>query len=142
LRECEHRFQNRPHASFAVGNGEDLPTIESGSIDGVWSFDVFVHINKAQFNSYVAEFARVLKPGGVGLLHHGSSGGTLGGWRSDVTTSDVSAFLRSHGLLLERQVQDWEDDGQTFEAGLYQDTITCFRKALRTRASRAVRPAT
>ena len=129
VRECEHRFQNRLHASFAVGNGEDLPTIESGSIDGVWSFDVFVHINKAQFNSYVAEFARVLKPGGVGLLHHGSSGGTLGGWRSDVTTSDVSAFLRSHGLLLERQVQNWEDDGQTFEAGLYQDTITCFRKA-------------
>jgi len=111
VRECERRFRNRPHASFAVGNGENLPTIESGSIDRVWSFDVFVHINKAQFSSYVAEFARVLKPGGVGLLHHGSSGG---GWRSDVTTSDVSDFLRSHGLLVERHLRSWEDNGRTF----------------------------
>ncbi len=128
VRECERRFRNHPHATFAVGNGEDLHTLDSESIDGVWSFDVFVHINKPQFSSYVAEIARVLRPGGVGVLHHGSSAGTHGGWRSDVTTADVGDFLRSQGLIVERQLQNWDDNGRTFEAGLYQDTLTCFRK--------------
>jgi len=128
VRECENRFRERPHARFAVGNGDNLSAIDSESIDGVWSFDVFVHINKPQFSAYAAEFARVLKSGGVGLLHHGSSGGAHGGWRSDVTSADAKDFLHSHGLIVERQLQTWEDDGRTFEAGLYQDTITCFRK--------------
>ena len=126
--ECQRRFHDRPYATFEVGNGEDLPSVESGSIDVVWSFDVFVHINKQQFTSYVAEFARVLKPGGVGLIQHGSAGGLHGGWRSDVDSSDVREFLRSSGLLVERQLQTWEENGRTFEVGLYQDAITCFRK--------------
>ena len=77
VRECERRFHDYPNAKFEVGNGEDLSSIRSSSIDAVWSFDVFVHINKHQFKSYIAEFARVLKPGGVGLIQHGSTGARL-----------------------------------------------------------------
>jgi SAM-dependent methyltransferase len=128
VRECQRRFHDYPNARFEVGNGEDLPSIGSGSVDAVWSFDVFVHINKQQFKSYIAELARVLKPGGVGLIQHGSTGGASGGWRSDVTTADVDEFLRSNGLVVEHWAQSWDDNGRKFEAGLYQDTITFFRK--------------
>jgi SAM-dependent methyltransferase len=129
VRECERRFHDYPNAKFEVGNGEDLSSIGSSSIDAVWSFDVFVHINKHQFKSYIAEFARVLKPGGTGLIQHGSTGGASGGWRSDVKTTDVNEFLRSGGLVVEHQVQSWDDNGRKFEAGLYRDTITFFRKS-------------
>jgi SAM-dependent methyltransferase len=130
VRLCECRFRHHHHARFEVGSGEDLASIESESVDGIWSFDVFVHINKLQFKAYAREFARVLKPGGIGLIQHGSVGGLEGGWRSDVSNADVREFLTSNGLLLERQVQGWEDGGRVFEAGLYRDTITCFRKPI------------
>ena len=29
---------------------------------------------------------------------------------------------------MEHQVQNWDDNGRKFEAGLYRDTITFFRK--------------
>ena len=130
VHECERRFHDHPTAEFAVGNGENLSSIGTSSIDAVWSFDVFVHINKQQFKSYIAEFARVLKPGGVGLIQHGTAGGKSGGWRSDVRTADVNEFLRSNGLVVETQVQSWHDNGQKFEAGLYQDAITMFGKPI------------
>jgi SAM-dependent methyltransferase len=131
VHECERRFSSYPNAKFEVGNGHDLSSISTGSVDAVWSFDVFVHINKPQFRSYVVEFARVLKPGGVGLIQHGSTGGATGGWRSDIRNTDVSDFLESNGLIMESQVQRWDDNGMKFEAGLYQDTITIFHKPLR-----------
>lgn len=128
VHECKRRFHDYPSAKFEVGSGEDLSSIENNSIDAVWSFDVFVHINKQQFNSYIVELARVLKPDGIGLIQHGTTGGESGGWRSDVRTSDVNEFLRSSGLVLERQVQSWNENGRKFEAGLSQDVITLFRK--------------
>jgi ubiquinone/menaquinone biosynthesis C-methylase UbiE len=131
IRECKRRFSSYPNATFEVGNGHDLSSISTGSVDGVWSFDVFVHINKPQFKSYVVELARVLKPGGVGLIQHGSMGGATGGWRSDIRNTDVNEFLQSNELIMESQVQNWDDNGIKFEAGLYQDTITIFHKPLR-----------
>ena len=65
VRECERRFSGYPNAKFEMGNGHDLSSISTGSVDAVWSFDVFVHINKPQFKSYMVEFPRI-KPGGVG----------------------------------------------------------------------------
>ena len=129
VRECERRFRDYPKARFEVGNGDDLASIQSGSIDGVWSFDVFVHINKHQVKSYVSELARVMKPGGVELIQHGSVAGAAGGWRSDVRTSDFCEFLLSDGFVVDCQLRSWDDNGQKFDAGLYQDTITCFRKS-------------
>ena len=128
VQECERRFHDHSKATFEVGNGENVSSIETSSVDAIWSFDVFVHINKPQFKSYISDFARVLRPNGVGLIQHGSTGGVSGGWRSDVTTADVNDFLRSSGLVVERQLQSWDDNGRNFEAGLYRDTITVFRK--------------
>src|ERR1700733_13763425 len=127
--ECRRRFSEFPNATFEVGNGDDLSSVKRGSEGGIWSFDVFVHINKHQFKSYITEFARVLKAGGAGLIQHGSLGGATGGWRSDVKASDVREYLQASGFVVERQVQTWDDEGRKFEAGLYQDTITCFRKS-------------
>ncbi|MGE3897230.1 MAG: class I SAM-dependent methyltransferase [Variibacter sp.] len=126
--ECRKRFASYPQASFEVGNGFDLHTISANSIDRIWSFDVFVHINGTEFNSYVAEFHRVLKAGGIGAIHHGSLGGSSGGWRSNVTLTDVQKFMRENDLEIISQVKSWIDDGEEHQAGLYGDAITVFRK--------------
>jgi ubiquinone/menaquinone biosynthesis C-methylase UbiE len=128
VKECRERFASAANAEFIVGTGADLRPVATGSADAIWSFDVFVHINKPQFKAYVAEFARVLKPGGRGVIQHGSVGGKLGGWRSDVTKEQAREFFRAEGLVVKDQISSWFDDGQEHKSGLYDDVVTVFSK--------------
>lgn len=128
---CRQRFASAVgsgKAQFLVGSGTDLQGIADGSLDAVWSFDVFVHINRAEVERYADEFRRVMKPGAVGVLHHGSVGGALGGWRSNLTHEGMLELLRARGFEIIESVKEWQDNGQTHQAGLYQDVITAFRK--------------
>ena len=126
--ECRKRFSSFSNAEFEVGNGQDLAMIATSSVDGIWSFDVFVHINSDEFLSYTKEFRRVLKPGGVVIIHHGSVGGSQGGWRSNMTIAMAHEFMTASGLEVEKQLQTWLDAGTEYPAGLYSDTITIARK--------------
>lgn len=127
---CKARFADCANVEFRVSSGTDLAGVGDNSVDSIWSFDVFVHINEKELRAYAAEFARVLKPGGGGVLHHGTAGGSTGGWRSDVTDTRMSEVLREAGLTVVDQFRSWSDaDGTEHEAGLYDDAITVFRKA-------------
>jgi SAM-dependent methyltransferase len=123
---CRSRF---PSATFEVGNGKDIASIAPASIDAIWSFDVFVHINGAEFSSYIEEFRRVLKPDGLVIIHHGSVGGSNGGWRSNVTDAMVREFMAANGFHIEKQVRNWLDQDTEYPVGLYADTITIARSA-------------
>jgi SAM-dependent methyltransferase len=126
--ECRRRFAGYANASFGVGNGSDLSGVHDDSVDTLWSFDVFVHINRPEFQSYASEFARVLKPGACGIIHHGAVAGAGGGWRGDVSQETVAKLLTEAGLVVESQVDSWSDAGTEYRAGLYGDVITSFRK--------------
>jgi SAM-dependent methyltransferase len=128
IAHCRRRFSSYPNAKFEVGSGSDLRSIGTATVDGIWSFDVFVHINSTEFDAYVREFARVLKPGAVGVIHHGTMGGSSGGWRSNVTADDVVSFMRNHGLNVVAQTKAWKDGGSEYESGLYGDAITVFTR--------------
>jgi len=126
---CQQRFADAEHAEFFVSSGRDLEGVGDESLDSIWSFDVFVHINRPELEAYAGEFARVLKPGGKGVLHHGTVGGGKGGWRSNVTSEDMTRILRGAGLEVVDQFQSWEDvEGVEHQAGLYEDAITVFKK--------------
>jgi len=126
--ECRKRFAKFPNARFETGNGRDIASVMTNSVDGIWSFDVFVHINSEEFSAYAAEFARVLKPGGFVVIQHGSTGGSVRGNRSNVTTAQVYDFMSNNGLEVQEQVQTWRDGGREYPAGLYDDTITIAHK--------------
>jgi SAM-dependent methyltransferase len=128
LRVCAERFGNSGKIEFVLTPGNTLPGIADGSVDAIWSFDVFVHINRREVEGYAAEFARVLRPGGTGVLHHGTVGGKNGGWRSDMTAEGMVDCLRGAGLEVVEQFREWTDGGREYQAGLYDDAITVFRK--------------
>lgn len=131
LRVCRDRFQDRTNIEYVLTSGSDLPGVPDGGIDGIWSFDVFVHINRAEVAGYIREFARVMKNGAVGVLHHGSNGGGTGGWRSDMTAAGMIEMLKSGGFEVVDQFTSWTDGTHEHQAGLYQDSITVFRKPAR-----------
>jgi ubiquinone/menaquinone biosynthesis C-methylase UbiE len=127
VRLCREAFP-RKKADFFVNRGSDLDFLADRSVDAVWSFDVFVHINEREAWGYAQEFSRVLKAGGHGLVHHGSDGGRTGGWQSDLTQASFARLLRKSGLQVTRQFTDWEEGGHRFKVGRYGDTVTLFRK--------------
>jgi hypothetical protein len=65
----------------------------------------------------------------MGAIHHGSFGGSSGGWRSNVTIADVQEMMSKSSLEVVSQVQSWTDGNDEHLAGLYGDTITIFRKS-------------
>jgi SAM-dependent methyltransferase len=125
VEHCRARFAGSPNAQFVVGSGNDLAPVATGSIDTVWSHDVFVHINAAEVERYVAEFRRVLRPGGIGVIHHGGVGGASGGWRSNLTNSAFEQMLARNQLRICQSLTHWTD-GDTVHRLDYDDLITVF----------------
>ncbi len=126
IRTCEQKFGNEPRAKFLVGSGKDLAGVDDASVDSLWSFDAFVHINIAETAGYVREFQRVMRPGSVGVVHHGKYGGLEGGWRSDLTSVAFRELLQDAGFKVLRQFETWSDAGKEFSVGRYHDEITVF----------------
>jgi hypothetical protein len=123
---CREKFGKDPKVQFIVGSGSDLQGVPDASVDALWSFDVFVHINQAEVEAYADEFKRVMTPGAVGVIHHGSVGGALGGWRSNITRDCILKLLRDRGFEIIDSFLEWQDEGTTHQAGLYKDVITVF----------------
>lgn len=64
LERARGRHQHRPNVTFHLTPGDNLPGLDNASVDLAFSFIVFQHIPSRQvIDSYVAEVARVLKPG-------------------------------------------------------------------------------
>jgi ubiquinone/menaquinone biosynthesis C-methylase UbiE len=124
---CRERFGHLDHVAFYVTSGSDLSFIADEQTDVVWSFDVFVHLAVADIEAYLAEFARVLRPGGQAIIHHAASGGVQGGWRSAMTTEEFAQLAMRSGFMVVEQFDSWGDLGE-FVLSTHQDMISVIRK--------------
>ena len=101
-----------------------MPGVPDASVDVVWSFDVFVHFAPLDTAGYMAEVARVLRPGGVATIHH-SGGRNRSGWRAPMTARLFANLAVERGLEVERQFDSWE--GGRFDVRPFGDVITRLR---------------
>jgi SAM-dependent methyltransferase len=102
---CRERFAGAPNLELHVNDGRDLSFVPDRSIDFVWSFDVFVHIEAPEVEQYFREFARVMKPGARGSVHYASidraqNDDARFGWRANFTSDEMFAILERVGLTL------------------------------------------
>lgn len=137
---CAKRFEGVDNVSFIKTDGTELKGIEDNSVDLMYCFDAMVHFEPEIVETYVKEFARVLKPGGLGFVHHSNWTKALGGnfqkqphWRNYMSNTLFSYFVYRDGLkMLEQRVLDWDEsipsDGKA--KGLVEslDCISCFTK--------------
>jgi SAM-dependent methyltransferase len=113
LQRCRERLGDRPGVEYVRTDGASLPGVESGSADVIWSFEAFVHMLPVDVAAYVGEIARVLRPGGVAVIHHAGRPGR-GGWRAPMSARLFSRLARDRGLEVTSQ-QTW---------GTYDDVIS------------------
>jgi ubiquinone/menaquinone biosynthesis C-methylase UbiE len=128
---CRRRFAQADNMEFHVNDGRSLTAVASNSVDGVWSFDVFVHIAPPDVDAYIAEIARVLRAGGRAVIHHAKAGREDGaadiGQRSNMTSAQFAAMVDKHGLSIVEQFGSWGPDGQ-FKLTKKWDTVSVLEK--------------
>jgi ubiquinone/menaquinone biosynthesis C-methylase UbiE len=66
---CQERFKHADNMEYHLID-DNLGFIIDSSIDCIWSYDVFLHINPTDIEKYVSDFRRILKPGGCAIIHH------------------------------------------------------------------------
>jgi SAM-dependent methyltransferase len=62
-----------PHAKLTMvqTTGAEMHAIADATADFVFTFDVFVHLEPEVIGAYLLEIERVLRPGGVAVVHYG-----------------------------------------------------------------------
>ena len=131
LELCRERLAGAGNVEYVLSGGADLPGVADGCVDAVWSFDVFVHIAPRDQAAYLAEIARVLRPGGVAVIHHadGRNRGALPsrhGWRTPMSARLFGRMAAARGFTVERQLRSWS--GGRFDLSAYHDAITVLRR--------------
>lgn len=127
---CRKRFARLANAEFHTNDGRSLPMVFRETITFIWSYDSFVHIDRATTDRYMAAFARILVHGGRACIHHPGhpdEAQRAHGWRSDVTTESFAALAAKHGLRVLAQGDSWGPDGR-FHARLCADCISLLEK--------------
>jgi SAM-dependent methyltransferase len=148
---CRERFADASNVTYIVNDGTSLSGVPDESLDFIWSFDSFVHMEGDIIASYLREFARVLRPGGRIVIHHADKrpvavklaptlkrAGTPGrvilrllgqgrlrdsGNRSEVSRFSVARDAQAVGLSVIKQTDRWGTGGKC-TVGKYHDTIT------------------
>lgn len=64
------RFPDIPLTTYQT-SGAEMEGIGPSTVDFVFTFDVFVHLEPEVIGSYLREIERVLRPGGVAVVHYG-----------------------------------------------------------------------
>ena len=128
---CKEKFGGFRNISYFVNDGKDLSFISPNSIDRLWSFDVFVHIQSPDVENYIAQISAILVTGGRGIIHHSANGINKTGWRSDMTAQGMTDMCSRYGLSVLQQFDSW--DGGRFcvsndSLGRTTDIVTVFEK--------------
>jgi SAM-dependent methyltransferase len=99
---CRAEFNDYNNIEYYLIRNDGLDRILENTVDAVWSYDVFVHINPRDTERYVAAFSRLLKAGGCAVIHHSGSypseAVAADGFRSDVDERFFAHFAKKHGL--------------------------------------------
>lgn len=107
IKICKKKFKNHSNINYFINDGSSLGFLPDSSIDFIWSWDVFVHIDSKDIRKYINEFARVLTPGGKALIHHSKNGANMMGWRSNMTAKKMVKYCNETGLNLNKQFDTW-----------------------------------
>jgi SAM-dependent methyltransferase len=106
---CARVINRADNIRYVANTLTGLPAVADGSIDLVYSFAVVQHLRKEQTACFFREFARVLRPGGQGVVHVvlGESGVREStGWharrvdlrRACFAPEEITALARQAGL--------------------------------------------
>jgi SAM-dependent methyltransferase len=112
---CKQRLGHNRNISFIKGSGSTFDFVESDSTTAIFCYDAMVHFSPEMVKSYLADTARILKPGGMALFHHSNYAAPLGQHyglnphsRNHMTILLFEAYANAAGLdVVENKAIPW-----------------------------------
>jgi ubiquinone/menaquinone biosynthesis C-methylase UbiE len=95
LELLRERFPDDQRIEYIESDGNGLGPVPDDSVDGVFSYGVFVHLQHWDIFNYLAELRRVLRPGGRAIIQHSNTLSELG-WQKFL--GQVPRQLNRHKL--------------------------------------------
>ncbi|HEY5705001.1 MAG TPA: class I SAM-dependent methyltransferase [Terrimicrobiaceae bacterium] len=129
---CRKHFAHLANVTFFCTDGRTLSPIASNSVQFVWSFDSFVHIEPDVTEGYMAEIARVLSPGGQCTIHHPGTPSReqrVNGGRSALSRSLFAHMANTNGLRILSQRDSWGPRNRS-NTKLFADCISTIEKPI------------
>lgn len=146
---CKKRFSKFKNIKYYVNDGRRLDFIKNNSVDFIFSYDSFVHMEKNVIDSYFKEFSRILKPNGKVIIHHAGKkrGGLvsfldklgiagkiiywlfyldksdLSGERSNISKKMIEKIVKKYNLKIVSQVNSWGKNNE-YNCKLFNDYIS------------------
>lgn len=104
---CKERFAGQSNIEYHVIK-ENIDFLLDNSIDFIWSYDVFVHINPSDIKRYIENIRRVLKLGGIAIIHHSGSEYeseqiAKKGFRAQMTAEKFAEIVNERGMGIVEQ---------------------------------------
>jgi ubiquinone/menaquinone biosynthesis C-methylase UbiE len=72
------RFANEERIDYRESDGRGFAGVPDASVDAVFSYGVFVHLQHWDIFNYLVEINRVLRPGGKAIIQHSNTLSELG----------------------------------------------------------------
>lgn len=118
---CQRKFGDEAATYILTGN--DLSSIPDQSLDLIWSFDVFVHIDANDTMVYLQQLQRVMKPNALAIIHHADDP-KHEGWRAqDMSASNMRNVVEQCGLVTLFQTDSW-GPGREYSVKAHRDIIS------------------
>ncbi len=90
INACKKRFKDDSYITYHFNDGTSLEMVPDNTIDFVFCFDSFVHVETETINSYLSQLSRKLTRNGVGFIHHSN----LGNY-TDSATGALPTFINN-----------------------------------------------
>jgi len=120
LREVRKTF-DQPNMTFIKNNGTDFPGIPANSIDFLFTFGTFVHLDLHLIEGYLKNIRNILKPGGNAVIQYADQNKALAQQNagfSDNTPDKMRHMVKSAGYeILE------EDTGTMWHSSIVRFTM-------------------
>ena len=102
LSEFRKTFNRHKHVKPIKNNGTDFPGVPAQSVDYVFSFGCFGHINRTLIDSYLGHIKEILKHRGNVVIHYSDKNNVMARDPafSDNTPEQMRVLVLSHGFTI------------------------------------------
>lgn len=130
---CRNLYKNHSNCKFILWDWDSLTWISDSSVDFIFSFDSFVHIEQDIFSSYIKEFSRVLKPWWICIIHHSNiknKNQIQSNWyRAYCDINTINKNITDNWMNINFQISKrW--DNKEFSVDKFKDIITKITKKI------------
>ena len=120
LSEFRKTFSRYRHVVAVKNNGTDFPGVAINSVDYIFSFGCFGHINLELIDSYLGHIKSILKPGGNAVIHYSDKSKPMAQAPAfcDNSPEKMRQMLLAHGFRIIE-----EDTGTMWNGAIVRFTI-------------------